>query len=216
MSPGATNPYLLSDDEFDALEALLTSDAVPADCMSLEMLDGYLAGVIASPEAVEPGDWLPGVWSAHEDALTFGPGRETHHIVRLVLAYYNELVTSIGASDGWEPFCYAASEGDDMALGEEWIEGFMQGLELWPEGWPDKVSTHQAREVKVVLEQMVAPWESASASEADDERRLEWLTLARKSIENIFKRWRAQGLVVAQPIDADGLANELTGVHATD
>ena len=35
----------LSDEELEQLEELLVSDDVPADCMNLEMLDGYLAAI---------------------------------------------------------------------------------------------------------------------------------------------------------------------------
>ena len=37
----------------------------------------------------------------------------------------------------WEPFCFAISEGDSLKLGEAWIDGFAQGLDLWPEGWEE-------------------------------------------------------------------------------
>ena len=53
----------LSDGELDELEVFLASDAVPQDCMDLEMLDGYLTAVVSGPEAIQPSEWLPQVWS---------------------------------------------------------------------------------------------------------------------------------------------------------
>ncbi|MDH4181205.1 MAG: YecA family protein, partial [Betaproteobacteria bacterium] len=41
----------LSDTELDELEAFLASDAVPQDCMDLEMLDGYLTAIASGPES---------------------------------------------------------------------------------------------------------------------------------------------------------------------
>ena len=35
--------------------------------MDLEMLDGYLAGVLISPRPIAAERWMPGVWSAHGD-----------------------------------------------------------------------------------------------------------------------------------------------------
>ena len=35
----------LTEPELDELETFLASDAVPQDCMDLEMLDGYLAAL---------------------------------------------------------------------------------------------------------------------------------------------------------------------------
>ena len=53
----------LTDAELDELEGFLASDAVPEDCMDLEMLDGFLAAIVSGPESVQPSEWLPQVWS---------------------------------------------------------------------------------------------------------------------------------------------------------
>jgi hypothetical protein len=53
----------LTDAELDELEVFLASDAVPQDCMDLEMLDGYLTAVVSGPEMIQPSEWLPQVWS---------------------------------------------------------------------------------------------------------------------------------------------------------
>ena len=53
----------LSDAELDELEGFLASDAVPEDCMDLEMLDGFLAAIVSGPESIQPSEWLPQVWS---------------------------------------------------------------------------------------------------------------------------------------------------------
>ena len=53
----------LSDAELDELEVFLASDAVPQDCMDLEMLDGFLTAIVSGPESIQPSEWLPQVWS---------------------------------------------------------------------------------------------------------------------------------------------------------
>lgn len=194
MTLEATNAHELDDDEFDALEELLTSDVVPADCMNLEMLDGYIAGIVISPMAIPSGRWLPGVWTAHGDDVSFASGSRMQRVIRLVLRYYNELVTTIGASEGWEPFCYAATDADDIEVGEEWIEGFMQGLELWPQEWDKAVPEADAAAVKASLENMITPWERAAEEAVSEEQRLELLALAHASVNEIFSRWRALDL----------------------
>ena len=40
----------LSETEYDALEAFFGSNAVPQDCMDLEMLDGFLTAIVSGPE----------------------------------------------------------------------------------------------------------------------------------------------------------------------
>lgn len=197
MTDEIVNPHELSDDEFDALEEILTSEIVPADCMNLEMLDGYLAAVIVAPTALAADAWMPAVWSADEEEASFASGSGMQQAIRLVLGYYNELVTTIGAEEGWEPFCYAGSSADDMAVGEEWIEGFMQGLELWPADWADHVPHHDAEAVTEALEALVRPWENADDETADSVR-LQWLSEARDAIVEIRSRW--MDLELAQPV----------------
>ncbi|HRP96640.1 MAG TPA: UPF0149 family protein [Rhodocyclaceae bacterium] len=203
MNPDDTRRYELDDDEFDALEELLTSDVVPEDCMNLEMLDGYLAAVIASPVAVTPGQWLPGVWSAHGDEAPLASGSRMQRVIGLVLRYYNELATTIGQPDGWEPFCYAGSDGEPLEVGEEWIEGFEQGLELWPEDWEAGVPEADARAVRELLDDLLAPWDDAGGQDVDEETRLQWLEAARDALGAITARWRALGLPGPEPLAVD-------------
>lgn len=197
------NPHLLDDEEFEALEELLVSDAVPEDCMDLEMLDGYLAAVIASPQPIEVGAWLPGVWSAHGDPMSFASGSRMQRAIRLVRRYYNELVTTIGDPEGWEPFCYAVGEGDTLDIGEEWIEGFAQGLELWPDDWEQTVPEATAEEVRAKLDAVLAPWLEEAPVAADDETRLKWLEEAAETVAEIVQKWRACEFPAAAPLSAD-------------
>ena len=164
----------LSESEIDALEALLVSDAVPEDCMSLEMLDGYLAAVLSAPVPIRPSRWLPSVWSA-ENAEMSGSG--VQRLLSLVLRYHDELVATIGDVDGWEPFCYASDEESEGArVGDEWMTGFELGLELWPNGWATTLDAHDSATFKGLLERAMGPWTTPEAEFADDDQRLEWLT----------------------------------------
>lgn len=192
------NPHELDDDEFDALEALLTSDVVPADCMDLEMLDGYLAAVLICPSPIDSLRWLPGVWSADTEGVDFASGSKMQQVIHLVLRYYNELATGIGIADGWEPFCYAASQSDQLRIGDEWVEGFAQGLELWPEDWDEGLPDAEADATQADVDALMSPWAGDDAQVASDAVRLAWLDDARGVVSGIFARWRALGLPAPQ------------------
>jgi uncharacterized protein len=211
MSPRSdASPLLLSDEEMDALEAVLVSDAVPEDCMDLEVLDGYLAGVLLSPAVIEREHWFPEIWSAYEIA-DFGTGNAVQSAIRLVLAYYNEMVTTLGrenenpgTNERWEPFCFAIEEGDDSpGIGEGWIGGFVHGLELWPEDWQTGLSVEIADDVQNTLQRIIAPWEGDEADTADNETRLGWLEAAGEAVNGIFTRWRSIGLPSPKPIQSE-------------
>src|SRR5437016_11803621 len=62
----------LSEAEYDALESFLGSNAVPQDCMDLEMLDGFLTAIVSGPELIQPSEWLPVVWSDSQRSVTPG------------------------------------------------------------------------------------------------------------------------------------------------
>ncbi|MDR2925092.1 MAG: UPF0149 family protein [Azoarcus sp.] len=197
FSGSEPSPLLLNDEEMDALEAVLVSDTVPEDCMDLEMLDGFLAAVLLSPQPIDRKRWLPEVWSAHGDA-DFGKGSAVQRAIKLVLSYRNEIASTLGREDRderWDPFCFAAEEGGDKpGIGEGWVDGFLQGLDLWSDGWQEDLPDEMACEVQNILRQIVAPWESDEADTADEETRLGWLEAAGEAINGVFVRWRSIGL----------------------
>ena len=218
----AENPHLMSDEAFEDLEEILTSDIVPEDCMDLEMLDGFLAGVLLSPRVIPVDRWLPAVWSAHEDGVSFGSGSGVQRAIRLVLSYYNEMATTIGLDEEeeacWEPFCFAISDGDTLKLGDEWMEGFAQGLELWPQDWEQGLSEDTIEAVQATLDEVLAPWRpgadgvegeageesgnvpSLADGDADEETRLGWLAAVGEGVNDIFAHWRDVGLPAPQPV----------------
>jgi len=205
----------LSDEELEQLEELLVSDDVPADCMNLEMLDGYLAAIVTSPLPIPVENWLPAVWTADEGEVGFGSGATLQKAIELVLRYYNELVLTIGdeegdeegEAEGWQPFCYAQGGDDDPAIGEEWGAGFGQGFEMWPSEWPDKVGDTAIAEA--LLETILGPEEEA-AEPTDLEGRLAVLEEKGIAVQHLYQAWRALGLPAPEPL-AVGAATAATG-----
>lgn len=192
----------LTEAEMDELESLLASDAVPEDCMSLEMLDGYLAAVVLSPKPLPTADWLPGVWSDTE-ALPEGGG--VQRLLALVLRYHDEVAETLGAPDGWEPFCYAPDEMDEsVRLGDEWMTGFELGLELWDEDWRDELDAHDAETWDGLIDKAMSPWTAEDMEEADDDTRLQWLESSAAAVRAIHHLRAACALppvpVAGQPV----------------
>lgn len=197
-------PFRLDDEEMEMLEAILVSDLVPEDCMDLEMLDGFLAGVLLSPRPIDREQWLPEIWSAYGKEADFGSGATTQRAILLVLAYYNELLSTLGREDeyAWEPFCFAAGDGD-LGIGDAWSAGLTQGLELWPKDWREGLIDEIANAVQNTLQQIIAPWENDEDVAPGDETRLAWLETAGEAVNSIFARWRYLSLPMPQPMDLD-------------
>ncbi|MDD3354971.1 UPF0149 family protein [Zoogloea sp.] len=206
----------MTEEELEQLEDLLVSDEVPADCMNLEMLDGYLAAIVSSPLPIPMEQWLPAVWTADEGEVGFGSGASLQKAIELVLRYYNELVQMIadqegdeeGEAEGWQPFCYAQGGDDDPAIGEEWTAGFQQGFELWPAEWSDSVPETAIAES--LLETILGEEEEV-ASPADAEAQLAELEQKGIAVQHLYQNWRALGLPAPDPVVVSGAVAATSG-----
>ena len=67
------------------------------EAMLLEELDGFIAGLLACPELIMPGDWLPLVW--HEDSADQQPVFEdrdhANRVLGLVMEHYNNVARTL-------------------------------------------------------------------------------------------------------------------------
>ena len=75
--------------DLDALEAYLSSDDSPEECMDLSELDGFLAGLAVGPEVVPPSEWLPIVWDNQEPE--FADEAQANAVIGTILARYTEI-----------------------------------------------------------------------------------------------------------------------------
>ena len=144
----------LSDAELDELEAFLSSDAVPQDCMDLEMLDGYLCAIVSGPEVIQPSEWLPGVWSEGGRAATpaYTSTEQAQHVMALMLRHVVGLQRTLDESPTrFKPLLYLA-DGEraksDKAPGEAtaWCEGYMSGVKLRDDDWQPLYDAREARD----------------------------------------------------------------------
>jgi uncharacterized protein len=145
----------LTDAELDELEAFLASDAVPQDCMDLEMLDGYLCAIVSGPAVIQPSEWLPGVWSEGGRAATpaYASTEQAQRIMALVLRHVVGLQRTLDESPTrFKPLLYLAEQErggkGDKAPGEAtaWCEGYMAGVKLRDDEWQPLYEAREARD----------------------------------------------------------------------
>ncbi|KQV86924.1 UPF0149 family protein [Pelomonas sp. Root1237] len=137
----------LSDEELDDLDELLS--VLPTDsAMNIEALDGYLTGLLLSPQKLAdlPGDaWLPVVWGGDQepDPKPFASGKQRKKVVMAMLRHVQSIAMAwTHAPKAWEPiFSFASLEGDsededtEYADAEDWAAGFLMAVDLAPEAW---------------------------------------------------------------------------------
>ena len=79
--------------DLEKLSAYLMSEESPEHSMGLSDLDGFLTGVLCSPELIMPSEWLPLVWGSDEPVIKDG---ETHiWAVQEILQLYNEIAACL-------------------------------------------------------------------------------------------------------------------------
>jgi len=138
----------LSAEELDELEAFLVSDATPADCMDLEMLDGFLTCIVSGPEAIPPSEWLPRVWSAEGAEPGFDSPARAQHVLELLLRHMNGIAHALLDSPAdFTPVLYEAQdEGEQPPLAARWCLGYLTGMELGGKKWKPLTSRKELAE----------------------------------------------------------------------
>ncbi len=143
----------LSDAELDELEGFLASDAVPEDCMDLEMLDGFLAAIVSGPESIQPSEWLPQVWSDGGRSATpaYGNSGDAQRVMALILRHMVGIQRTLAESPTrFKPLLYLPeekkSEERQPPEGTAWCEGYMAGVKLRDDGWQPLYDAEDARD----------------------------------------------------------------------
>jgi uncharacterized protein len=145
----------LTDAELDELETFLASDAVPQDCMDLEMLDGYLCAIVSGPAVIQPSEWIPGVWSEGGRAATpaYGSSEQAQRVMGLMLRHLVGLQRTLEESPTrFKPLLYLSDEraakSAEKGPGEAtaWCEGYMSGVKLRDDDWQPLYDSREARD----------------------------------------------------------------------
>ncbi len=175
----------LTDAELDDLESFLASDAVPQDCMDLEMLDGYLTAIVSGPDLIQPSEWLPQVWSEGNKsaAPAFVSNDQAQRVMGLVLRHFVGIQRTLGESPTrFRPLLYMPDEKAPKtertpAEATAWSEGYMSGVKLRDDDWQPLYDAQDARD-------WIFPIEALAFGDRDDDF-TEWVDSDEKRQELI-------------------------------
>ena len=129
-----TDPASLTDDDYDFLESVLNrfkSD----NAMNLEMLDGFFAALICSPELVMPSQYMPEIWGAGDKAQdqAYESIEEAERFMTLLMVHWNHRVHTLEHDDVYLPLLLEDDSG--IAMGNDWAKGFQRGMDFHPADW---------------------------------------------------------------------------------
>jgi uncharacterized protein len=117
MNTKAPGLQPLSDAELDQLGAFL-ANITNQDALTLEGMDGLFCALIASPESVMPGQYLPD---------------DTNAPVSLIMRHWNSIISELDKDTVHVPLVF--EPGPDGVLGRAWAREFMRGVKMAPGPW---------------------------------------------------------------------------------
>lgn len=125
----------------DELADFLNSGNAPAGCMDLSELDGFLAGLVAGPEAVPQAEWLPEVWDNEEP--DYDSIAQKDAVEQVILDRYRAIEDGLDAAAlTYTPILWVDEAGTTVA--EDWAAGFMQAVSLRSEAWQPALADEDA------------------------------------------------------------------------
>jgi yecA family protein len=129
----AVIPQPLTDAELDRLDEVLKRFG-DKRAMNLEVVDGFFAALICSPDNVPPSEYLPEIWGGdmiNEDVFAAQP--ILRELISLVTRHWNVISHTLRSGDVFTPLLLEDEHG--VARGNDWANGFMRGMEMRREDW---------------------------------------------------------------------------------
>ncbi|MFV0622731.1 UPF0149 family protein [Sphingomonas sp. ac-8] len=102
--------------------------------MLLSELDGFLTGILVSPEPILRGEWLEIVWGSDESGVPpFEDELDVRWFADAVTARQTEIARDL-ARGKLQPV-FDVDERNGELLWELWLDGFAEAMALRPEAW---------------------------------------------------------------------------------
>jgi uncharacterized protein len=121
----------LSDAEYMRI-AMMLERSRDKGAMNLEMLDGFFAALICSPDMVPPRQYLREIWGGAHIG-DFKNEAEMHEFFDLIMRHWNSVARTLSSGEAFFPFLLEDDAGHCRA--NDWAQGFAGGMRLDREGW---------------------------------------------------------------------------------
>lgn len=118
------------DDYLAELDDLLLNQL--DDGMLLSELDGYLTGLIVSPDLVPQSQWFKPIWGGSPP--NFANTDDLQHFLDLLMRHYNSILDELNHPGDYTPI-FDMDTRTGETLWEFWVDGFSTAMKLAPRGW---------------------------------------------------------------------------------
>ena len=117
----------------DTLDRLLLDQP---DAMLVSQLDGFLTGIVVSPDLITPGQWIPLIWAGDQGdgKPEFETAAKFQAALDLIMTHYHAILQSLQYPGDYAPLLEVDTHSNET-MWEMWIDGFAQAMVLAPGGW---------------------------------------------------------------------------------
>ena len=125
----------LLETELDRLKELLKSYE-GGNAMNIEEVDGFFSALIAGPEVVNAGEYLPELFgSATPETHAFSTLAEANQILGLLVRHWNSIAGTLSRGEVYLPLLL--KDENSLERGNDWARGFIRGTRLRFDGWAE-------------------------------------------------------------------------------
>ncbi len=101
--------------------------------MVLSELNGFLCGILTSPEVIPEDEWIREIWDSEDDSGPFASAAEAQAFRTLVRDYKKSIEDEL-SSDTFEPIFDIDAESEEV-IWEIWAIGFSRAMDLRFDSW---------------------------------------------------------------------------------
>jgi len=155
-----------SEEEIDDLRALLASDRVAEDSMTLSEMDGFVTGLVVGPGAPPPAEWVPQIFGG--ELPDFKDDDEAGVFAAIILRRSVEISVNLDQDPPVvEPWLeYDADGNPDVG---DWANGFMCAVAHSPQRWERMARDPKGAPFLLPLVLLAEPAEGEDPLPIDDE-----------------------------------------------
>lgn len=136
--------------------SFLASPEAPKTAMSPLELDGYLTGIVVTPQAapILPSAWMARLWG--DDGPIFEDEAQINTVLGAVMIHYNTLIRDIDRSlkrleadriVDYRPLFMSGDQKPTHDTVRTWVRGFWKATTLAPETWSALVDDERTRTI---------------------------------------------------------------------
>ncbi len=122
---------IMTEQELDRLETLLSSDAFGDEAMPLDTLQGFLCAVVSGPQEIPSGAWLPLVFG-ETDYESLAEGREA---AALSLKFRDGIAAALAADAEFDLILYGLEDDPEQLDFAAWSDGYVYGSQIGDIDW---------------------------------------------------------------------------------